>query len=423
MKNKTFFMILIGLFVFSALAIAVSAQDDTGIIGSVLGPFGRLEVVYAKFAPVIDAMIYLIIFLGLAQVTLGKHFEYKKGGRAVVIGVGVILAVGLSLFGVKAGFSIASFGPIAAIILLALMGYAFYAGITSLEIEGANKLTVVAIAYLLFYYGIQATVPNVITSINARVPVVGGLLALLAAAFAIYAIIMIVSFIISLFKGGEKATEEPTRGVRALKPEGRKETKETGKLEDELDLILSRLHTARDHLHNLKGAIAKLATAAGGWADAYKGKPIDAGARTVAAGLVKLIETQVTPHFDKAKDDLMDAITQAKGVMDSAKFSNEVKKRMQKIRHEIEASHDHLINLIMDKRIDKCVEALERLAKGKGTRTPASLSKFIAGHANRADAEIENIRNHLAAIWKEVRDLSDAIKSPAGSSRGIAALK
>ena len=103
MNKKTLFIFLIVLFVFSALAVVVSAappQQQPNIISSVLGPFGsRIHTVYRKFDVLIDAAIYLVIFLGLAQATIGRKFEYKKGGRAITIGIGIVLAFGLALFG------------------------------------------------------------------------------------------------------------------------------------------------------------------------------------------------------------------------------------------------------------------------------------------------------------------------------------
>jgi DNA anti-recombination protein RmuC len=255
--------------------------------------------------------------------------------------------------------------------------------------------------------------------------VLGGLLGLLAAGFSIYLLIAIIMFILGLFgvKSGRGGRE-----VIALKPPERGTTtpgetpKRSPELEDELDLIMSKLHTARDNLKELKEALAKLAATTKSWADAYKGKPIDERARNLAAGIAKAIETHVLPHYEKARDDLMDAITQARTVISSSEFSEEAKKIVEKIRHETEASHQHLIADVKEKRIDKCVEVLTRFAEGRGSRTPESISKFVATQVNAAIKVIDSIRDHLAAIWKEVRDLSDAIKNPKPpkKSRGIA---
>jgi len=193
MNRKTFFVLLISLFVFSALAIAVSAQ---GVFDALLSPFGRFDEVYTKFSFFIDTVIYLIIFLGLAKFALGKRFG--KEGRAVVVGVGIVLALSLSLFSARAGFNIASFGPVAAIILMALMGYSVWVGIKSLEIEGVDNLTLAAIAYLLVYFGVLMAVPGAAAWINERVPVIGALLALLALGFTVYIIYKMGSFVAAL---------------------------------------------------------------------------------------------------------------------------------------------------------------------------------------------------------------------------------
>ncbi len=228
MKRKTFFILLISLFVFSALAIAVNAQ---GVFDALLTPFGRIDEVYTKFSFFIDTMIYLIIFLGLSKFALGKRFG--KEGRAVVVGVGIVLALSLSLFSARSGFNIASFGPVAAIILLALMGYSVWVGIKSLEIEGVDNLTLAAIAYLLVYFGVLMAVPVAAAWINTRVPVIGALLALLALGFTVYIIYKMGSFVAALARaggrpsagGGEEGGPEGRGRLAALTPEDEKAVK------------------------------------------------------------------------------------------------------------------------------------------------------------------------------------------------------
>jgi hypothetical protein len=227
MKKKTFFIFLVSLLVFSGLATAVLAQQEGGVFDALLGPFGRLDQVYGKFSFFIDTVIYLIIFLGLSKFVLGKRFG--KEGRAVTVGVGVVLALSLALFEARTGFNIASFGPVAALILLALMGYSVWVGIKSLEIEGVDNLTMSAIAYLLVYFGILMAVPGAAVWINTRVPVIGALLALLALGFTIYIIYKMGAFIAALVGAGKptvgKAPEEGGKEVAGLTPADERDAK------------------------------------------------------------------------------------------------------------------------------------------------------------------------------------------------------
>ena len=209
-KSMVFF--LAAVFIFSSLALAVSAQPQApNFWEAIFQPFGsRLESVYDKFGPFIDAVIYLIIFLGLTQATLGRVFESRKGGKAVMTGVGIVLAISLALWEREAGFNIKSFGPVAALILIALMGYAIWTALKSLEIEGLDTFTTTAIAYLLVFNSMAAVVPNVIQWINKNMPIVGAILALLAAVFTIAIIIKIIMWIISLFSGAPSGGGTPS---------------------------------------------------------------------------------------------------------------------------------------------------------------------------------------------------------------------
>jgi len=419
MKNKTFFKFLSGLIIGSATACSAYAAE-TGMIGSLISPFGKLEVVYGKFGPFIDAMIYLIIFLGISQATLGKQFDKSKGGRAIVIGVGLVLAIGLSLFGVRTGFNIASFGPIAAIILISLMGFAFYTGITSFEIEGVDKLTIAAIAYLLFYYGVQATVPNVIMFINSNVPVVGGLLAMLALGFTIYVIVMMVKFAMSLFGGKESSTtEEGTRSPGGLTPQKRGgETPErSNDFEDQLNTIQSMLLSAKNNLGKSADEISSRGLIhLGKWGDDHKNNPALDDVRKEAKKIVDIIKGLVLPPVDDAKDNLIKVITQAKHIIDSSKFTDEAKKRVRHIRHETEGSHEHIITQIKNKRIESSIKALNDFAEGRGKRTSDSVGKYVGDHMRHALNEIKNIGNHIDVTILRVRELLDVAEHPEKSS-------
>ena len=55
----------------------------------------------------IDAIIAFLIFFGVAKVTLGKRFE-GRGGRAIIIGIGLALSTGFLLMEKTLNFSLRS---------------------------------------------------------------------------------------------------------------------------------------------------------------------------------------------------------------------------------------------------------------------------------------------------------------------------
>jgi len=92
-----------------------------------LKPFEYLDIssLYNQYSLVIDAIIAFLIFFGVAKVTLGKRFE-GRGGRAMIIGVGLALSTGFLLMEKTLNFSLRSFGPLAVTVILILVGFICY---------------------------------------------------------------------------------------------------------------------------------------------------------------------------------------------------------------------------------------------------------------------------------------------------------
>lgn len=87
-------------------------------LGDFLGYGGySIAALYSQYHVFIDAILFLLIFLGLGKAFLLEHF--KKGGTALYIAVGLALTLGLLLWEERTGFSIIyNLGPISIIALL-----------------------------------------------------------------------------------------------------------------------------------------------------------------------------------------------------------------------------------------------------------------------------------------------------------------
>ncbi|MCB9848537.1 MAG: hypothetical protein H6814_09000 [Phycisphaeraceae bacterium] len=81
--------------------------------------------VYEQHWLAVDSVLYLLFFTGIAQVTLGRRFE-GRGGQALVIVVGVALAIGASAAARTSGYRLGALGPIAWAILLLVLGGVVY---------------------------------------------------------------------------------------------------------------------------------------------------------------------------------------------------------------------------------------------------------------------------------------------------------
>lgn len=152
--NKKRTMILISFMFFLGLASFVSAD----LLTEILSPFETTNFsdIYDSYSSIIDFIIYLILFVGLSQVTIGKRFE-AKGGKAVVVAIGLVLAIGLTISESYMGFNLRSFGPLAAAIFIFMVGFVIFIGIKSAGMEsiGAGSITLV-----LTYFSIRSVSPS-----------------------------------------------------------------------------------------------------------------------------------------------------------------------------------------------------------------------------------------------------------------------
>lgn len=152
--NKRRTMIFINIVIFLCLASFASAN----LLAELLAPFETTNFsnIYDSYSSIIDFIIYTVLFVGLSQVTIGKHFD-TRGGKGVVVAIGLVLAIGLTISESYMGFNLRSFGPLAATIFIFLVGFVIFLGIKSAGMEaiGAASITLV-----LTYFSIRSVSPS-----------------------------------------------------------------------------------------------------------------------------------------------------------------------------------------------------------------------------------------------------------------------
>ena len=73
--------------------------------------------IYNQMPVFFEFIIYLTLFLGLMKITLQKQFP-GKGGTAVIVSLGIALAIAMIFAGKKYNFSLKSLAPVSFMILL-----------------------------------------------------------------------------------------------------------------------------------------------------------------------------------------------------------------------------------------------------------------------------------------------------------------
>lgn len=147
-----------------ALAAPLTAED-------LFRPFEYLNITqtYDRYSTLIDLFIYILVFVGLAQATLAHHYG-NTGGRAVAIGAGTCLAVAMVIAEETYHFSIKSFGPFAASLLILILGLMVF---TTLHRAGMPAIPSGSVAYLLGFFSIYAVAPELFNWLNETMPLLG----------------------------------------------------------------------------------------------------------------------------------------------------------------------------------------------------------------------------------------------------------
>lgn len=158
-----------------------------GSLGEMFQPLEHADFsgLYTSYAVVIDLAVYLLVFIGIAQVTLGKRFQ-GSGGKAITIGIGVSLAVSLAIVEQYLGFSLRSLGPIAAGLFLAIVAVMMFRLVKHF---GGGTAVSGSIAYVFVLLSIVAAVPGFFAWVNRTIPLInlGLLIGLLVAGYTIVA--------------------------------------------------------------------------------------------------------------------------------------------------------------------------------------------------------------------------------------------
>lgn len=137
------------------LPAGLAAEDP---LAGLLAPLQGIDVarIYKLHHLWIDFVIFLLLFISVAQYSIGRRMGGRPGQMLSII-IGLILAIALSLTQRSLGFSLQSFGPLAAGVVIFLVGLAIFHLIRNL---GMGRSGAGSLAFLATYFLIRATTPN-----------------------------------------------------------------------------------------------------------------------------------------------------------------------------------------------------------------------------------------------------------------------
>lgn len=176
-------------------------------------PFDSLEWLslaswYEQAPWTIDGLVYLVLFTGIAKVSLGRRFE-GRGGAAVIGATGLALAIGATTLSVRHGFTLARLGPIAWAILLTLLGLLLFDLCRSagLGVGASASVAVLALGLAGSGFGLQ------------EILIAAGLASLFGFAMLLAALLLIWKVLGHLGSGAHGSIRRPPHGGTGDPPE------------------------------------------------------------------------------------------------------------------------------------------------------------------------------------------------------------
>lgn len=100
---------------------------------------------YAQYPWAIDSLIYLVLFTGIARVTVGQRFE-GRGGTAITVATGLALTFAATTTARQTHFSLAALGPLAWLLLLLVLGFSVFDLLRRCNVPRTPAIGVVLVA-------------------------------------------------------------------------------------------------------------------------------------------------------------------------------------------------------------------------------------------------------------------------------------
>ena len=146
----------------------MALEEKINIWNDLFSVFSGFNIIewYDRMPWFFDFTIYLILFVGLAQTIFQKHFS-GRGGKAVIIALGIALSFGMVFAGRQYDFNLKSLGSVSFIIFLSLISIFIFKAIIK---AGMHKGITVLLAYVFIYLAVLNIAPEFINTVLSKIP-------------------------------------------------------------------------------------------------------------------------------------------------------------------------------------------------------------------------------------------------------------
>jgi len=415
-------LILIGFLIILNIGLVVGASNN--ILDNALSSFKGLNIgayfLNPTYYPFLDAVIYFILFIGLAKTALGEKF---KDNKTVPVMMGVILAIAMAVFEYQSGFKLADLAPFAAFIVFLMFGIGVY---SFTKARSNSTMGAIAVGFLAMDILITQAAPKLNEWID-KVPWLATLKSVILVA-SIIALIYSISDWIKARKSGKGDLDDARR--EELKDEKRqrkllnKENKAASKIMDvdqklnQLDNKLSELEKIEEDLDKKDilsreeqlNLIRQLESTVNGTIQFQK------SVQNIYSNINRPEYQQYRDNLQTYSENLQKYITSLKSIIIRLKSSvenckNDIDKKLLSIDEEF----DKDIAKICEDNIDERKDIDTALKELKGTAIyPSLLEKYILINQKTVmtlqnDGVIADRRKTIVTQTKYMKEADDQI--------------
>lgn len=183
-------------------------------LNNILNPFGGINIAsfYLNYYSFIDGLVFLILFLSVAQVVFKKVYkDNQKEAKMVAIAIALALTISMIVLEMNTGFNIGQLAPVSLmvfLIVLAVLLYNLMLGLFPLKEGQKVSMHSAALTYLIIYGLLVVPFGTLYKWIQTNAPILSAVLELAGLVAFVYIIIELFSVLGLGGKSKDAAPEE-----------------------------------------------------------------------------------------------------------------------------------------------------------------------------------------------------------------------
>ena len=256
-KQKFLFIAAAFLMAGVFLSQAASAQTVFDSLGEILGDTDSFNDFYENYSIWIDLIIFIIIFVSIARVSLGRTEMFSQGpGKTLAIAIGIALAISAAVFEGNSGFRLSEIGPWALALVILIIGYMVYKIAEGIGFGSAQSIA----AGLVVGYVLLVSIGSDITQgLTSQWSVVQTIFSLLQIAFILGLFALgwaAIQYVMRRFSNGSSNGGGPRGG--SGEDEARREAERQRKHVAKIKKLTKNIESLIEDIANLEGDQAKI---------------------------------------------------------------------------------------------------------------------------------------------------------------------